>query len=307
MSSPRVRFWAKAGVSLAVLGGLLWLLPWPRVVEAAARVTPGLWIGVLAGFTAGHLLGTLKWRTMVNAAARGPVLDVRSAGRCYGAGLFANLYLPSIVGGDVLRGVMAGRSTGSGAVALFGGVADRVLDVTTLALLVTAGALLTGRRLAGWDATTVALLVVGLLAAVVVLGRVVTHRPLERWPARHRRRVARGLVALRRMGRVPLAALLALTLSLLVQGGFVLLNWAIGSAVGIAIPLVAWFVAWPLAKIAGLLPVSLGGLGVRDAALAATLAPLGVPAASAVVTSLVWQTIVMAGGLLGGLVWWRLR
>jgi hypothetical protein len=88
------------------------------------------------------------------------------------------------------------------------------------------------------------------------------------------------------------------------QAGFVLLNWWIGSSLGIDVPVSAWFFVWPLAKLAGLMPVGVNGLGVRDATLGALLVPLGVPMASGVVTSLVWQSVLIAGGLLGGIYWW---
>jgi len=55
--------------------------------------------------------------------------------------------------------------------------------------------------------------------------------------------------------------------------------------------------------VASLMPISLGGLAVREASLATLLLPFGVPAAQAIVCSLLWQTVMIAGGLLGGLVW----
>jgi uncharacterized membrane protein YbhN (UPF0104 family) len=91
------------------------------------------------------------------------------------------------------------------------------------------------------------------------------------------------------------------------QGGFVLLNAAFGRALGIDVPWSVWFLVWPLAKIAGMLPISLGGLGVRDATLAALLALFGVPAALGLVAGLAWQSVVLVGGLLGGVAWWTLK
>jgi uncharacterized membrane protein YbhN (UPF0104 family) len=82
---------------------------------------------------------------------------------------------------------------------------------------------------------------------------------------------------------------------------------AIGASLGIDVPLAAWFIAWPMAKLAGLIPVSLGGLAVREAALASLLLPFGVPASQGVAASLLWQTILIAGGLLAGLTWLVLR
>jgi len=89
-----------------------------------------------------------------------------------------------------------------------------------------------------------------------------------------------------------------------IQASFVLLNAFLGAAIGLQAPLHVWFLAWPLAKLVALLPVSLGGLGVREVALAGLLQPFGVPAALAVAQSLLWETILVAGGLTAGLIWW---
>ncbi len=51
-----------------------------------------------------------------------------------------------------------------------------------------------------------------------------------------------------------------------------------------------------------MLPVSFGGLGVREAAFAALVAPFG-PESLAVAQSLVWQSVLIAGGLAAGGFW----
>ena len=45
-----------------------------------------------------------------------------------------------------------------------------------------------------------------------------------------------------------------------------------------------------------------GGLGVREAAHAALFAPFGIPAVLAVAVSLVFQAVIISGGLIGGLI-----
>jgi uncharacterized membrane protein YbhN (UPF0104 family) len=62
------------------------------------------------------------------------------------------------------------------------------------------------------------------------------------------------------------------------------------------------FFAWPLAKLSALLPVTQGGIGVREAALAALLAPFGAPAVLTVAVGLAWEAIIISGGLIAGLV-----
>jgi len=63
-----------------------------------------------------------------------------------------------------------------------------------------------------------------------------------------------------------------------------------------------WLFLWPLATIAGLLPLTQGGIGVREAALAILLAPFGVAGAAAVAAGLAFQGVVIGGGLLAGLI-----
>jgi glycosyltransferase 2 family protein len=296
-----VRLLLRVLVSAGVLLLLFRLIPWPEFRDALTRMPTTTWVAVLCGFLAGHLLATAKWRLMVNVGRSG--LRGRDAVRCYAAGLFANLCLPSIVGGDVLRAVLAGRATGRMEAVVLGGIADRLLDILALGILILVGGVMVGSALGG-DAVRTALVAVAIGG---VLGGLLLRRllrvPLASWPRRVRRRLSRTLVALRRAARQPSAVAVALLISLAVQSWFVVLNAWIGWSIGIAVPLGAWFLAWSLAKLAGLLPISLGGLGVRDAALAGILVSFGVPVATGLVASLIWQSVLIAGGLAAGLVW----
>lgn len=294
--------WAKALISFAVLGLLFVLLPWSELRAAASNASWGVWILVLLGFLGGHLLGVAKWRMLVNAA--GANLARFAATRFYAAGLFANLCLPSIVGGDVLRATLAGRATDRLEVVVLAGVADRLIDIASLAFfIVGAGFLMGDLTAAGPSRYLVVAVIVGGTAGLLALPFLL-RLPLRRWPRRVRRRVGRFLVALRALRRNPRAAVGAILLSLSIQGAFVLLNAWFGASIGIEVPWITWFLVWPLAKFSGLIPISLGGLGVRDATLAALLVPFGVPAAQGFVVSLLWQSVLIAGGLLSGALWW---
>ncbi len=296
-----MKLWVRFAISVAVLGLLFVILPWREVVGSMGRIRWTVWLGIVAGFLGGHALGVIKWRLIINAGRGG--LKLKDAVGCYAAGLFANLCLPSIVGGDVLRAVLAGKKTSRPEAVVIGGLADRASDVLALTILITGGALLAGQVLPGtWQ--LVLIVVIGLAGLAASTGVIlVLRRPLTSWPPRIRRRLGRTLVALRRLVARPGTALAALLLSLTIQASFVTLSAIIGDAIGIAQPLSVWFLAWPVAKLSGLLPISLGGLAIREATLAAMLAPFGVAPALGVAASLLWQTVLIAGGLLSGLVW----
>lgn len=294
---------ARALVSAAVLGLLVVLLPWQELWGGATRLDPAVWGAVLVLFLAGHRIGAAKWRLLVNVGRS--QLRARDAIQFHASGLFANICLPSIVGGDVLRAALAARETGRKEQVILASAMDRLIDVGALLILMIAGALAYRRSVAGWPESAVAAGVgLGLVGGGLALA-VAARLPLSRWPRRLRRTVGRTLVALRHLGRHPGAACLAAGGSLAMQGGFVLLNAWIGAGVGIAVPLAAWFVVWPLAKVAALLPVSLGGLGVREAALGGLLASIGSSMSLGVAASLVWQSIIITGGLVaGGIAYW---
>jgi uncharacterized membrane protein YbhN (UPF0104 family) len=296
-----VKLWIKVAVSGILLALIFILLPWAQVWEALKQLPPAAWLGVWAGFVLGHALGVLKWRLFVNAghaALRGV-----DAAQCYAAGLFANLCLPSIVGGDLLRMAMAGKFTRRPEAVLWGGVLDRLTDVTALAILVAIGGLFARNELPGWGSQLLTVGIVLSLAAGFFLLPFVLRRPLARWPRKIRRPVGRSLVAIRRLTRRPRMAFTGLALSVSIQASFVLLNAWLGHHIGVRVPLSVWFLVWPLAKVASLMPISLGGLAIREASLAALLAPFGVPLALGVLASLLWQSVLIAGGLAGGVVW----
>jgi uncharacterized membrane protein YbhN (UPF0104 family) len=87
----------------------------------------------------------------------------------------------------------------------------------------------------------------------------------------------------------------------MVQSAFIGLNIALATEGAIDAPIAAWFFAWPLSKLISMVPISIGGLGVREASLAALMVRFGAVPAKVVAVGLLWQTILYASGLIGGI------
>ncbi|HLJ75469.1 MAG TPA: hypothetical protein VKU62_12835, partial [Thermoanaerobaculia bacterium] len=86
-----------------------------------------------------------------------------------------------------------------------------------------------------------------------------------------------------------------------IQSTFLVLTAWLATACGLQLPLRVWLFAWPLAKLAAVLPLTQGGIGVREAALVALLAPFGAAGTLVLASGLVWEGIVVIGGILAGL------
>ena len=289
--------------SALVLGLIFWFLPAGEVWEAMTRVPPGLWLLILACFVLGHVVAAFKWWLLTGSGA---AVSFVVALRAHFAGLVTNLCLPGLAGGDVVRaGLVLRGSTDKTRIAL-GSLADRLLDCFGLLLIAGAGAafLLGDEAFSVVPLINVGLVFLLVLAAIVAFATVLPRLPLERFSfgnAALARLIGKVAEALRGFEAQPGRLMACLTLSVLVQSGFIVLNVALAGAVGVTASAAAWFFAWPLAKLIAILPVSLAGLGVREASLAALLAPLGGAPAPVVAAGLIWQTILIAGGLVGGL------
>jgi len=286
--------------TVVALGLIAWWLPVDELLAAIRSVPPVTWPLGIAFYLGAHLLGVVKWRLLINTAGAG--LPARQAVQAYYWGLFGNLFLPSIVGGDVVRAGVAMRHARSGSALLLGSLVDRVQDVVGLGLLAGAGALLAPRAL---DETSRRIFLVFLvILGVGVVAGLVTIRffPARLLPYKVRRLMVRVREAVQATAARPGALLTAFTLGLALQSSLILLNWELGRLIGIDIPLHVWFFVWPLAKIAGLTPLTQGGIGVREAAQAALFAPFGVPAVQAVATGLVFEVVIITGGLLSGVI-----
>lgn len=295
---PWVKLGVRVGGSAAVLAGLFALLPSGELATAFARVPPAVWLAAGAAYLSLHFLGAVKWRLTVNLSGAG--LSLPQAARCYYAGLFANLFLPSIVGGDVVRAGVGLTQTRSKTGLVVGSLLDRLIDMTALLLVAGLGVLLLGGDID--PASQRVLLTVGAGLAAAGLGAVGVWAmvPARRFPFKVRRRLARLRVALRPARRRPLVVLLSLALGIAVQGTLAVLNAGLGQLCGLECPLAVWLFVWPLAKLSAALPVSLGGLGVREAALAALFQPFGVTTSAAVAAGLAFEVVVFGGGLIGG-------
>jgi len=287
----------RAGVSLLIIGLILTWLPLPEIWEAARRVSLQAWILFVFAFVLIHVIGVFKWRFIVGMGKL--KLPFYLAFRCYFYGLFGNLFLPSVIGGDLVRAGMAVGHVEEKEQIIIGSLIDRFLDVCAMLILILFGAVFAAQALSDQH-RKILLAVFVLLSIVVVVGITLTFIPIPgNIPEKFQKIILRARLVMIHVLKNPVYALVTLLLSILIQGSFVVLNAFLGSICGIEVSIFTWFVVWPLAKISAMVPVSLGGIGVREVALAAFFTPFGVLYSNAVGYGFVWEAVIIAGSLLG--------
>jgi uncharacterized protein (TIRG00374 family) len=162
---------------------------------------------------------------------------------------------------DLLRAFAVRRTVplaaGTGSV-----LAEKAVDMSLLLLLAAIGAAL--ESLWGWAA----LVAVALVVEVVVVALAVAHRgKLARLPVlRSRAAAIEGLfVAFDALLASPARLALASIVSLAIRGLTFGITYALLRAVGAEVGLLETCALWPVATLIGLVPVTLAGMGTRDA------------------------------------------
>jgi uncharacterized protein (TIRG00374 family) len=299
-TKSRATGFIRIGVSLAILAAILTFAPLDDLVARMRMVSPVLWIGVLCGFIAGHMLAAAKWRWMIGGAVSYP-----RALRAHFSGLAANLALPGVAGGDIVRAGLVMKGSGRKTALAVGSLADRLIDTAALIVISAIGAAWLGARAGVHPASLaiIAALTIGAgVATIIFIGPVAAlmHKLAPRQGK------AGALIhdvadALEEMSARRGALVGCASLSIGIQFAFALMNGVIARNIGAETSLAAWVFAWPLAKLVATLPISFGGLGVREASIAGLMTPMGYSAAGVVAASLVWQSIQFATGGLGAL------
>lgn len=90
-----------------------------------------------------------------------------------------------------------------------------------------------------------------------------------------------------------------LFLSLVFHLLVIFIHILIGKDLQLAIPIQYYFILYPLSAIAASLPISLNGIGIKEAAYIYLLSLIGISSSSAIVFALCWNVVIIFSSFLG--------
>lgn len=262
-------------------------------------------VGFVSLLFANTFLSALKWKWLLEAD--GIRLSMATLFGSYLIGAFLNLFLPSTVGGDTYRIASVGRDRIVKSTAAV--IADRLSGLIALATICTAFSAITyqsvGHR---------AFIVVPLLLLLAQLGLTLALL----WPAYSRRLLARlGF------GRIPRLMFFVerlflsfqsyrqhqyliariVGISFLFQFLVAIAVFSLSRALALGVPLVSFLVFVPIVTILESIPISIYGLGLRDAGYVFFFTQIGLASAEAHALAMSVLYVVMTAGYasLGGM------
>jgi hypothetical protein len=216
-------------------------------------------------------------------------------------GAFFSIFLPTGMGGDAVKMVMLGESTGRIPEAIGVTLVDRAIGLWTLFGLALLALPFTYQLLpTNWGLTIFLVSVMGFIAGILILGT-----PLLLWIGNKftlpgQDKINRFYISVSKLGYVALGW--AAFISVIFNGLLILFNILIANSVDVYLPPGVFILLTPIISLSLSLPLSIGGLGVREATYLALFQPLGVSPEIAVVMSLFNYGITnILIGLIGGL------
>lgn len=299
----------KLAVSLGLLAYIvLEQAPVPDILRVLRGVDM-FWI--LASFSL-HALGlwisAVRWRILI--LAQGDTVPLGYLVKSYLVGTFFNNFLPTRFGGDVVRiwdGSHYSRSVlRSSAVVLV----ERLTGVIVLLLLALTASLVRLDMAREFPVIWLAMALASAgLAALFGFLTPLGEKLLRRLPEPGFWGRLKGkalefreavLVYRSRKG----AVLKALFWALLLQINVIVHYYLAGKAFHLEVPLLDYFIFIPVVLLVLTIPISIGGLGVREALYMSILGYYAIPASAAVAFSLIADTaFTMAIGLIGAVIY----
>ncbi|HUY25832.1 MAG TPA: lysylphosphatidylglycerol synthase transmembrane domain-containing protein [Candidatus Binataceae bacterium] len=290
---PYRAFAMRAGLGGAVIAFLLWHYDARPVLRILPRENPAWFGGAVLLFVAGQVMSAWRWQLLAAVLH----LHERFASylRFYFIGMFTNLFVPGLIGGDAARAIYLGRKSAKMGEAVASVVADRGIGLLALFWLAAAMAMIERGALAPGVIRPV--IAVGAIALAGFLAAPLVARIVHLMPRPIRRA---GGIVMPYLHR-PATMLPAAGLSLILQISLAICQWMLARGLGLATPVAIFMLCVPIANVFASLPLTLNGLGIRETAYLMLFGMAGVRHDDAIALGLLWFLATMLGGLTGAI------
>lgn len=260
-----------------------------------------------------RIWAVFKWRVLLSIKSTGPGnVPMWNLFCIYSIGAFWGLFLPSSLSTDVVRGYYLHKAINDPAFSAASVIVDRMLGLFSLLFLCIISVLMYGPKL-GQQATILVLIVsvITIVAAVVAHLEIVPNYLERRFTFFSKRPVGRQLLSMHRMflsfKKYPALLLRSFIYSLILQLIRIFTIYVTAKAFEVDADLIDFFLIVPATVIIIMVPVSIGGLGVREGSFVGLFSLVGVPVTESFAISATNSIMVTIIALFGGLIYLAYR
>ena len=290
----------KVFLSLGLLAFILHQVGWEQTWASVQMAQPFYLLVALSLYLIGVAVRAYRWQILLTALRMEVSLPRLTA--LYFIGAFFNSFLPTGIGGDVVRIYELAKQSERSAASVGTVLIARATGLLALFLMALTALFFSYRLITPALAIAIVLLcVVAWCGAVLILKR----DWLEKWG------LLQVISKVRQLEKVyesvhhcgPRAIGGALAVSLIFNALLITVNYFIALSLGVKISLYYFLLFIPIISFLLVLPISLSGLGIREGGYIYLFAQAGVPAHLALTMSLTFYALTVATGCIGGIIY----
>ncbi|MCK5235548.1 MAG: flippase-like domain-containing protein [Deltaproteobacteria bacterium] len=296
----------KIAISAAILFFLFRSIDMEAFFDVVKGVTPVAVILAALLFILSQLISTYRWSVLLRKDAEVPYLKLLSF---YFIGIFFNNFLPSLIGGDVVKGVYLYRETGKGSSSIASIFMDRYMGLVSIITVVSISLVFGYRGLMEMGGGKFVTLFFIFVVSFLMTSAFIWIKFLHSWLVKLLLRV--HLFSLNKKiesfyeifmeySKARDRVLKAYGISFLVQFCIIGAYIVLGASIGITISPFYYFLFIPLSIAVAMLPITLAGAGVREAAFVFFFSRAGATSEEAMALSLLLFVIIVLVSLAGG-------
>lgn len=297
----KVSFLARILLSIGFLWWLSTMVQWPETIAALKQANIYLLLIAFFIHVGIQLIGLWRWNIFMRALQfTAPISQVF---RYFFIGLFGNLFLPTSIGGDLVKAYGLAHGVGQRPKVYASVVLDRLSGFIGLVLVAFFSYFL-GQHLI--EAPFVMVPIAILTSMSLIIGSVLFYDPIYQLASKvfiKIPKVHQSLMDMHQdvvlMKKCKRTGLLCIGISLIIQILNALLCYLIAVALQQEVSLVHFLIFAPIVGAVSFLP-SIGGLGVRELGWVYFLSKIGLGEGMALSLSLISFFFVVLTGLLGG-------
>ena len=286
--------WIRPAVSILLLALLFKLVDLNEVIGNLLAIPTGFLAVALLLFSLSVVVSVYKWKVCLPAA------HFRTLFRSYLTSLFLFLLPTGTLGAEISKLAVA-RSDRIPLPAVAASIAlDKLTGLAALALVGSVAGFLATIPYAKSAAAVL------LLAALAAMAMVIAAGPFSDfgapWRARGgvvRRKLLSLTASIAEIGARPGLIWRSLAIGIVAQGVMVAIYACLATGLGLTYPLPELVLCVVIANLVSILPITLGGLGVRELGLVALLAELGIGADASTALALAVFGIFLVGAAAG--------
>jgi uncharacterized membrane protein YbhN (UPF0104 family) len=289
-----VLFVFKVTVSVLAVAFLLSRLDIRNTFGFLALSNKPLWLLSLLILVLSQVISSYRWYLLLQPLDF--TLSWFRVFKIYFTGMFFSLFLPTVVGGDAVKTFYIADNMKRAPSAFYTVLADRVIGMAGQQVFALAGVVLVWGYFPFWLSAGLFSFVLVYYVTIFLLPRLFT---LVHTVVKKLRELPREKLFI--YWNRPYTVLKAWGLSLAIHLCVTICHILIGVSLGFKIPIAAYMVVYPVSAIVATLPLSLNGIGLREAAYVYMLGFFGVGSEEAFALGLMWFSIVLLNGAIGGI------